>query len=380
MLDRRFFRNIDYSLCAAVLVIIAIGLLMIYSTTSLTCKLKGQSAFFYVQKQLIFVVVGMVLTGAILLEDYRFSPRMCWFFYGATFFSLMLVLLIGVARGGAKSWFNFIFFDMQPSEFAKIGIILVLAKYLDGKESMHHLSALIVPFLIVSLPLLLVLKQPDFGTAMTFIAILFGMLFVAGARWWHLLVIVLIGILFLMGVFYAQQKFHIHLVKDYQIKRLTSFLNPRKDEETRKRWGYQVIQSVITVGSGQFTGKGYLKSTQGRLRFLPAAHTDFIFAAFCEEFGFLGASFLLALYFFVLWRGLQIASQARDRFGSLIATGVVSMLLFHVLINVGMNIGIMPITGIPLPLVSYGGSSLLASLIGLGLLLNVWLRRQKIMF
>ena len=375
MIERRFWRNIDYQLCASVFCLIGIGLLMIYSTTGLS------HGFLYVQKQLIFLVVSSIFAFLLLLEDYRFSKRMFWFIYGSMMFLLLLVLFIGVERNGAKSWINLGFSDLQPSELAKIGIILALAKYLDDKENLSHFTDLFIPFIIVLFPLILILKQPDFGTAMVFIAILFGMLFVGGARWQHLLGIILSGIILLGAMFYAHERFNLPIpLKEYQIKRLTVFLNPNKDEETRKRWGYQVIQSVITVGSGQFTGKGYLKSTQGRLKFLPAAHTDFIFAAFCEEFGFLGAFFLLGLYFFILWRGLQIAAQARDRFGTLIATGIVSMLLFHILINVGMNIGIMPITGIPLPFLSYGGSSLLTSMIGIGFLLNIWFRRQKIMF
>jgi rod shape determining protein RodA len=221
----------------------------------------------------------------------------------------------------------------------------------------------------VGIPFLLVLKQPDLGTSLVFLAIVFGMMFVAGISLRHLGAIVGAGLVF-MPIFW-------HFLKDYQKKRLTVFLDPNVDPLGS---GYHIIQSKIAIGSGMLFGKGLFNGTQSQLNFLPENHTDFIFAVIGEELGFVGATIILLLYLVLLYRGIKIAGAARDNFGTLLATGITSMIAFHLLVNVGMTAGIMPVTGIPLPLMSYGVSALTTNLVSIGILLNIYMRRQKILF
>ena len=228
---------------------------------------------------------------------------------------------------------------------------------------------LIPIFIFVGIPFFLILKQPDLGTALVFIAILMGMLFVAGIRLKHFVAIIIAGLAALPVFWY--------FLKDYQKERLMVFLDPNADPLGS---GYHIIQSKIAIGSGMFFGKGIFSGTQSQLNFLPENHTDFIFAVVGEETGFIGALIVLLLYFIILYRGIRIASAAKDNFGMLLATGITSMFVFHILVNIGMTMGIMPVTGIPLPLMSYGISSLVMNLFSIGLLLNIYMRRQKIMF
>jgi len=288
---------------------------------------------------------------------------------------LLLVLTpLGSERNGAQSWL----FGFQPSEISKVLLIVTFGKYLAEKESLQSFYNFIVPFLYVGGPLLLILLQPDLGTALVFIFIMFIMMYVAGAPGWKLSLIIFTGIFIIALVFLSHYFFDTPLpIKEYQVARLTSFINPERDPRGS---GWNVRQAVIAVGSGQFFGKGLFRGTQGRLGYLPENHTDFIFAVLCEELGFVGGFGVLFLFFILIWRGVRIAYQARDKTGTIVATGVVSMFLFHVMENVGMNMGIMPITGIPLPFISSGGSSMLSSLAAAGILVNIWARRQKIMF
>ncbi|MBC8016391.1 MAG: rod shape-determining protein RodA, partial [Sporomusaceae bacterium] len=241
---------------------------------------------------------------------------------------------------------------------------------LNRKQGRLHSFKDIIPiFLYVGIPFLLVLKQPDLGTALVFMAILFGMIYIAGIRMKHLMIIFAAGIAF-MPIFW-------HFLKDYQKMRLTVFMDPNVDPLGS---GYHIIQSKIAIGSGMLFGKGLFAGTQSQLNFLPENHTDFIFAVIGEELGFIGALFILVLYFILLYRGVKVAGSARDNFGTLLATGITSMMAFHILVNVGMNAGIMPVTGIPLPFMSYGVSALTTNMVSIGVLLNIYMRRQKIMF
>lgn len=374
-MDRRHFKNLDFALIAVVGILVILGLIMIYSATHAKIALNHGDPFSFVKKQAIAVVIGVLAMVLLLFFDYRVSDRLSQFLYGLNIVMLALVLTpLGRSGNGAQSWL----FGVQPSEFAKVILIITLGKYLSEKESLSSFYNFVFPFLHVGLPLLLILMQPDLGTALVFIFITFLMMYTAGAPGWKLMVLVFIGVVGLTAMFLGHHFFNMPLpIKQYQVNRLTSFINPERDPRGS---GWNVRQAVIAVGSGQFFGKGLFRGTQGRLGYLPENHTDFIFAVLCEELGFVGGFGVLCLFFTLVWRGIRISYQARDKTGSIIGVGIVAMFLFHILENVGMNMGIMPITGIPLPFITSGGSSMIANLIAVGLLLNIWARRQKIMF
>ncbi|HYH04932.1 MAG TPA: rod shape-determining protein RodA [Bacillota bacterium] len=374
-MDRRLLKNLDFTLLAAVGLLIVIGLTMVYSATHAKEYLTNGDPFLFVKKQFAAVIFGLIGLAFVMLFDYRLSERACQILYGLNIVMLILVLSpLGTERNGAQSWL----FGLQPSEFSKVIMIITLGKYLSKKENLSSFYDFIGPFIYAGIPLLLILMQPDFGTALVFIFFLFLMMYVAGAPGWKLGSLVLAGILSITLIFVVCNIFHLPKpLKEYQIARLTSFINPESDPQGS---GWNVRQAMIAVGSGQFFGKGLFRGTQGRLGYLPENHTDFIFAVLSEELGFIGAFGVLFLFFTIIWRGVKIAFHAKDRAGTIIATGVLAMFLFHILENVGMNIGIMPITGIPLPFISSGGSSMISSLVATGLLLNIWARHQRIMF
>jgi rod shape determining protein RodA len=374
-LDRRVLKNLDFALLAAVGLLVVIGLTMVYSASHAKDYLTNGDPFLFVKKQGFAVIIGLIGLFLTLFFDYRVSDRTAQILYGLNLIVLILVLSpLGTSNNGAQSWL----FGIQPSEFAKIIMIITLGNYLAKKDTLDSFLDFIGPFLYAGVPLLLILMQPDFGTALVFIFFLFLMMYVAGAPGWKLGVLILGGILSIALVFGVCSFFHLPKpLKEYQIARLTSFVNPEADPQGS---GWNVRQAMIAVGSGQFFGKGLFRGTQGRLGYLPENHTDFIFAVLSEELGFIGAIGVLFLFFVFIWRALRIAFQAKDRAGTIIATGVLAMFLFHILENVGMNIGMMPITGIPLPFISSGGSSMISNLIATGLLLNIWARRQRIMF
>lgn len=374
-MDRRVLKNLDFTLLAVVGLLVTIGLVMVYSATRANVTLTGGNPLWFVERQLIAVFVGVVIGFVMLFFDYRVSDRMSQLLYVLNIIILILVLTpLGVVRNGARSWI----FGFQPAEFSKIVLVITLGKYLAEKESLASFYDFIGPFLFVGVPLALILLQPDLGTGLVFIFIFLIMLYAAGAPGWKIGALVGVGVVTILLMFMAHHFLNTPLpIKDYQIARLTSFINPERDPN---KTGWNVRQAVIAVGSGQFFGKGLFHGTQGRLGYLPENYTDFIFAVLCEEMGFVGGFLVLFLYFTIFWRGIRIAFQARDKTGTLIATGIVSLFLFHVLENVGMNIGVMPITGIPLPFISFGGTSMIVSLIGISLLSNIWAHHQKIMF
>mgnify|MGYP001497546554 CR=1 FL=1 len=377
-MERRLVKNLDLLLLGVVLALVVIGLLTIFSATRANTAINGGNPYLFVEKQFISVIIGLVGMVLLIGLDYRLSDLAYRLIYGVNIILLVAVILFGTEVNGAKSWLNLGFYSLQPSEFAKLAVILTLAKHLSEKEKLSSIWDLLSPFLHILLPLVLILLQPDFGTALVFVFIFFVMLYMAGTNGRLLLGIILLGVLLIVLVFGCHHFFNTPLpLKDYQIKRLTSFINPDADPRGS---GWNVNQAKIAVGSGRFFGKGIFQNTQGRLGFLPENHTDFIFAVFCEEWGFIGGFILLGLFFFLIWRSLRIAVQAKERCGSLIAIGIMAMFTFHVLENVGMNMSIMPITGIPLPFISSGGSSMMANLFAIGYLENIWARRQKILF
>jgi rod shape determining protein RodA len=368
MLNRRLLRNLDFILILVSIALIVVSLIFIGSATHINTP--GEDRYWYVQRQGIFALVNMVIIFAMLHFDYRSIGRFANFLYIANLVMLLAVMFIGQSALGAQRWIQIGPITLQPSEFSKLIMVVSLANLLDRKFGQLNTWRDILPiFLYVGIPFLLILKQPDLGTALVFMAILFGMLFVAGIPTRMLFMIIGAGAAF-MPIFW-------HFLKDYQKMRLTVFLDPNVDPLGS---GYHIIQSKIAIGSGMLTGKGLFGGTQSQLNFLPENHTDFIFAVIGEEVGFVGSLLVLLLYFIMLYRGLKISGAARDNFGTLMAAGITSMMAFHVLVNVGMTAGIMPVTGIPLPMMSYGVSALTTNMVSLGLLLNIYMRRQKILF
>ena len=286
-------------------------------------------------------------------------------------------MVLGFSAAGAERWLALGPVRLQPSEFAKVSIILTLAAYLDRKQDLSRLSSLIGPLLHVAPPMVLIALQPDIGTALVFAAITLGMLYFAGAQPKHLFLLILAGGGAIALAGYLTLQGYVPLLKDYQVRRLAVFLDPYADPTGD---GWNVIQSMIAIGSGGFFGKGLFGGSQTQLNFVPARHTDFIFSVIGEEFGFLGATFILFLFALLIWRLLRVTVLAKDRYGMLIAGGITSMFFFHILVNVGMTLGVMPITGITLPFLSQGGSSLMANLICIGIASNIVMRRRKIHF
>ncbi len=380
MWDKKLLKNIDYYLLISVLALVVIGLVMIYSTTRNNYVLTGGDPFALVKKQAIALAIGIAGMIVIMFSDYRFPDLIFQILYGLNLLLLILVLSpLGMEVKGAKSWLNLGgAFSLQPSEFAKLIVILTLAKHLADKEDIDSFWGLWSPFIHIFFPLVLILLQPDLGTALVFMFFFFVMLYIAGYNRRFLLGIILFGILVLVLLFVSHYFLGTPLpFKEYQIQRMTIFLNPDRDPTGS---GWNVRQAIIAVGSGRFMGKGLFQGTQGRLGFLPESHNDFIFAILCEELGFLGGFLTLALFFIIIWRCLVIMQQAKDKEGVLITAGITAMFLFHIMENIGMNIGLMPITGIPLPFVSSGGSSMITNLLAIGFVENIWLRRQKLLF
>jgi len=375
--DRRLLRNLDYQLLLIVALLVAIGLLTVYSATRSNIALDYGDPSFFLKKQLASVVLGVLGMAFVIFFDYRLSDLAAHLIYLINLGLLTLVLFFGSEVSGAKAWLNFGVFSLQPAELSKLFLILTLAKFLSEKD-INTPKRLGLAFLHLLPPLALILLQPDFGTAMVFVFFFFVMLFMAGLKIRYFIWILVVVLILAAAMGIAHFVFDVPLpIKDYQINRLLVFIDPGRDPAGA---GWSVRQAVIAVGSGRFFGKGLFQNTQGQLGFLPEKHTDFIFGVFCEEWGFFGAFILLGLYFFLIWRSLRIAQQAKEKYGALVAVGVMAVFLVHVLENIGMNMQIMPVTGIPLPFISYGGSAMTVNLIFIGLLESIWVRRQKILF
>jgi len=356
------YRDFDWVLLGFVLLLSLISVLEIKSAT-LHTKFHG-----FDQKQIGFLVVGVVLMFFISLIDYHRLLDVVHYAYGFSILSLIAVLAVGTKVLGARRWIKVPGGHFQPSEWIKLVLIVAVARYfwgLAGRELTWKDIA--KAFALVCVPMLMVLKQPDLGTSLTYLPILICGLFLGGIKFKQA-AIILLGVLLLIGGVWKTGK----LLKPYQKARLTSFMNP--DEDPRGS-GYQIRQSLIAVGSGGIWGKGTNRGTQTQGDFLPIPYTDFIFAAFCEEHGFIGAIGILLLYFLILMRLIQNAQTASDLPGSFIIMGVVAVMLFQIAVNIGMVVGLMPVTGIPLPLMSYGGSSILFSFLALGIVMNIRMRR-----
>jgi rod shape determining protein RodA len=347
-------RRSDLLLFLAALALGGIGVLAIYTA-------EADYRQLYAVNQATGLAVGFVGAVVLALLDYRWLGQHLRLVYGAIIVMLVAVLLMGLTVNGSQSWIGIGPVEVQPSEFAKPLAIVVLAGYVAENSFAYNMTFL-KAMGIMAVPILLVLAQPDLGTAMVFAAIFVAVVYVGGARWHQLAALFLTGC---VGVYLAI-KFHI--LEDYQIARLTSFLDPQSDPQV----SYQVENSKMAIGSGGLTGKGINSSgTLGDLGYLPEDRTDFIFSNLAEKVGFVGAMLVLVMFFVLVWRVLHAASISRDRFGVLIAVGVATMLTFHALINVGMAMGMMPVTGLPLPFVSYGRSNLLVSMMSVGLVQSI---------
>ncbi|NLZ38251.1 MAG: rod shape-determining protein RodA [Firmicutes bacterium] len=368
MFERKLLRNFDWLLLLTVFALVAVSLIIITSTTF---NYTGDP-FYFSKRQLIRFAVGFAAMLFIISIDYTYFYRLAPYIYFFSLLMLAAVLFMGSKSGGAQRWIDLGFFELQPSEFAKLGIIITLARLLTAQEgNFEDMYSLLPAFFHVAVPMGLIFLQPDLGTSLVFIVILFAMLYMAGAKGKHLFTFAVIGAVVGVPLLWFN-------LKDYQKMRLIIFLDPYMDPLDN---GYQIIQSLIAVGSGGLHGKGlFAEGTQNALNFLLEQHTDFIFSAYAEGTGFIGAVILLLLFAILILRIIWLASQAKDTFGMLVCIGIASMMLFHILVNIGMTIGIMPVTGIPLPFISYGGSSLLMNMMAIGIVLNIGMRRQKIMF
>lgn len=370
-MDKRLWRFIDWPLIIGVLAIEGLGLIAVGSAT----RTDGLT---FVYRQGVFIVAGWALAAGVAMFDYAGWRRYAKAAYWLSILVLATVAVAGHVAGGAQRWLEIGPVALQPSEFAKLAFILSLAWLLSRKQTFETTYDFIEPLLFAALPAGLVMLQPDLGTALVFVAVLGGMMFMGGAPLKPLLTVFGGGFAAMVVAFWAHLQYGLPLpLKDYQIKRLLIFLNPESDPLGH---GWQIIQSKIAIGNGALFGKGLFAGSQNQLQFLPEQHTDFIFAVIGEEFGFVGSVLLLGLFLFVLWRGIHIATRAKDRFGLLLASGVVAMLFFHIFVNVGMAVSLMPVTGIPLPFVSYGGSALLTNSLAIGVLQNIHMRRHRILF
>jgi rod shape determining protein RodA len=361
MFDRRLVQNFDWVLLGLVLIIVATGIVNLYSAG----YNRGEGTPLYI-KQLYWLAVGLGVMGVTLTYDYRHLEKLSYPIYIISILLLLGVMFGGKMVSGSRRWLPLGPFAFQPAELAKIAIILALATYFNRRARLEamHLKELIVPGVLVLIPVALIIKQPDLGSGILVALVAASMILVVGVRWRTLMGCGLTLVLLSPVIW--------HFLKDYQRQRVLTFLNPEKDPLGA---GYHILQSMIAVGSGQFWGKGFLQGTQSQLYFLPEQHTDFVFSVFAEEWGFAGSTVLLLLFTALALWGLLVARDCKERFGHLLAVGVTALIFWQIFINLCMVTGFMPVVGIPLPLFSYGGSSLITTLLGVGILLNIRMRR-----
>jgi rod shape determining protein RodA len=362
--------NLDFALVLSTLAATAVGIIMVYSATK-GAHLEATGLNDFTVRQSVYGLIGIVLMFIVSRIDYRFLESFTLPLYVFTLGLLGVVMLLGTITHGSQRWINLGLFPIQPSELAKLTLIVVLAKVLsDRARELHKVKWFVFAAVITAIPAIIVFKQPDLGTAIMLGAIFLGMTVAAGVHWRIYLGTALLSIP-------AIYVFWNYVMHDYQQKRLLIFLDPERDLLNE---GYNILQARITIGSGGWFGQGYMSGTQSQGEFLKVGYSDFIFSVVAEEFGFIGAMILVALLFIAVWRCLVVASRAKDTYGSLLAIGVATWIGMQIFINVGMNIGLLPVTGIPLPFISYGGSSLMSILLGLGLVQSVALRSSPVMF
>jgi len=435
MIKKDFLGNFDFILIGVVGLIVLIGCLMIYSGGFDSIN-KINSGLF--KKQVLWILVGFLAMFLVSFLNYQLLGTYSLYIYGSLLIILLFTTVFGQPIRNTRAWINFGVFSIQPSEFMKLGLVIFMARVLELRErDLRNFRELLIPSILTFIPIVIILRQPDFGTAFIFIPILFVMLYLAGADVLHLLSIISIavialvvpmvltyrewigargsnlvldffndptllfivsGILLIVSFFSYLGYFLLiknifrriyisslvlslglffsvviqNLFKEYQKKRILVFLNPKLDPYGS---GYNIIQSKIAIGSGGFLGKGFLEGTQAQLGFLPEKTSDFIFSVLAEEWGFLGGMVMIVLFLILLFRCIQISLEAKDKFGALVASGITAIFFFHIVVNIGMVIGIMPVTGLPLCFVSYGGSNLIVSMIGIGILNNIQMKK-----
>ena len=362
---RRLALPFDGVLLLAVLGICAASLLTLRYAT----KSDALGADYYVVRQGVYFGVGLLLAAGLARMDYSRLRELKYGLYALLIVTILLVAAAGQVTRGARLAIDFGFFSFQSSELGKVLVVLALSAFVvDRIRRVHERNTTARVMLAGLVPTALVMAQPDFGSAMVYVAVTLAILFVAGTSWRHFAGLAALALAAVAIVVVVAPAVGVNVLQDYQKDRLTSFIDPANDPGEE---GYQQNQSKIAIGAGQKTGRGD-EATQTRLDFLPENHTDFIFAVVGERYGFVGAALVLSLYALVIWRALRILTLAKNLFGALVAGGIVAMLMFQVFINVGMNIGIAPITGIPLPLMSYGGSSVISTLLAMGLLQSIY--------
>ena len=363
-------KNSFFKILILALILSTLGILSIYSSTFQKEGTIWQNIY---QRQVLWVAIGL----ACFFLASRFNYRKLWdinyFIYALALFFLFLVFALGIVRLGAQRWLKIAWFNFQPSEFAKLAVIIFLARYFSRKsvEDISLLSGkfgifrgLVLPFIFVAIPMFLIIEPPDLGSGLMLLFVFTSLLYLTNVRLKYIFI--------LLTLLTLPLPFLWHFLHDYQKQRLLVFLNPNIDPLGA---GYTIIQSRIAIGSGGLLGKGWLAGTQSQLYFLPESHTDFIFATFSEQWGFLGSSLLILIYFLIIRQGFMIAQRTQDSFGKLLAYGISLSLALQVFINLAMNMGLAPVVGLPLPLLSYGGSSVLATFIALGILVNIDRRR-----
>ncbi|MEW6214005.1 MAG: rod shape-determining protein RodA [Nitrospirota bacterium] len=368
-IDRRLIKNFDWVTLSIVTVIALIGIMTIYSATRPIAE--GEHSGFYI-KQVTWLILGIIALLLIVSFDYVWLSRFSLYFYIMGILLLITVFISGKTGMGAQRWLSLGPISFQPSEFFKLVYIIMLSQQLGIMNGpISTISFLRLFFLIVLLPFILLIEQPDLGTALITLTIFVSLILAKGLHKKVAILLVIIGLIslpFLGNIFWEG-------LRDYQKSRIVAFIEPEVDPAGI---GYHINQSKVTVGSGKSFGKGYLKGTQGPFRFLPEKHTDFIFSVFAEEWGFLGSFLLLLLYLALILRGLDTARKARDDFGRQLALGITFMFSIYLFVNVGMTLGMMPVVGIPLPFMSYGGTALLSNLLSIGALINIRTRRFEL--
>jgi rod shape determining protein RodA len=353
--------QLNWRLIFLILVLAIIGFVMLYSAS-------GGSMRPWFLKQLIYFCIFFPVAIFIAIVDIKFWLKTSYLYYVIVLILIIYVGIMGHNAMGATRWLKFGGIAIQPSEIMKICLVLSLAKYfnkIDVKE-IRQIKYIILPILMIALPALFIFYQPDLGTAIILLLVGISVLFVAGIRMWKFIATAVFGLI-------STPLLWCFVLYDYQKQRILNFINPDSDPYGS---GYNIIQSKIAIGSGGLFGKGYLKGTQGQLEFLPEKQTDFIFTMLSEEFGFVGSIFTITIYSFIIYIGISVAMKTKHQFGRLLAVGIISILFIHLFINIGMVIGLLPVVGAPLPLISYGGTITVSILISLGLLLNVDLNKD----
>jgi len=366
----RAWQHFDFVLFGATIILIAGGIALVYSATLASTSYGENLWDTFFARQIIYALAGVGLMLLVSFTDYSIFTNINHVIYAFTILSLILVYAVGQISFGAQRWINLGIFPLQPSELAKVLLIIVLAKFLaDRQEDLKRLRYLVLSILYIGIPMIFVYIQPDLGTAIVLAVSWFAMVLMAGVRLRHLGLMALVGIIISPIVWLSLQS--------YMRERILIFFNPQRDPLGA---GYNINQARIAVGSGGWLGQGFARGTQSQLHFLRVRHTDYVFSVLGEELGFVGVVLLLLLFIVVIWRILRAAEMARDTFGQLIACGIATVIAFQAIANIGMNVGLLPSSGVPLPFVSYGGSALIALLIGEGIVQNIIIRHKRLEF